>query len=172
MKDPGDLYGSWLIPATYLNSMLQCGPHANPWLEHALINCLPPEVFDAWKNRLVFLSTTRSDAFRVAKTLRETRELIVLSERIIPRGPLSEDHPDVRYFMFAALHEVVHAIKQHRPPTEITSAENEAQEDEANTWALGWYNEYVRQRNSPHLRELTMAEVEAAQAKSRAAMQQ
>lgn len=170
MTDPRELYTSWLRRGSYLNQMLECGPDANRWLEHALINCLPMDIFDEWKDALAFLSTVNRDAFRIARATREKRELIVISERIIPKGPLSEDNPRVRYFIFAALHEVAHAIKQHKPPNEISDEDNKAQENEADDLAYRWYNGYVRSRGNAHLPELTRVEVERAQAANRAAM--
>lgn len=153
-----------------LKDMLQAGTAANYWLEHALVNCVPTELFEEWKGKIVFLSASGSDAFRVAKVLRENGELIFLSERIIPKGALSEDDPRVRYFLFAALHEVVHVIKQHKPPNEISKEENDAQEAEANDTALEWYNDYVRCLKNPHLGELTKQEIASIQEHNQQAM--
>jgi hypothetical protein len=61
------------------------------------------------------------------KALRERRELIFLSKHIAPSPGMNEADPVVRYFMFACLHETVHAIKQHRPPNEITAEQSQAQ---------------------------------------------
>jgi hypothetical protein len=146
--------------------MLQCGGRANGWLEHALKDCLPTEIFDEWKDKLAFLSTANSDAFRIAKKIREERELIFISEHIIPPNGVAEDHPDVRYFVFAALHEVVHAIKQHRPPNEISEEANKAQEAEADALAFEWFNAYIKRRKSAHLKEFTREELEAAKKKN------
>ena len=83
---------------------------------------------------------------------------------------MSEAHPVVRYFMFVCLHETVHAIKQHRPPNEITPEENQAQESEADRLALQWINDYLRERNNPHMPLLTSEEIERAQARNQELM--
>lgn len=166
MADPQELYRPWQINGTYFNRMLQCGPRASYWLEHALKDCLPIDILDAWKAKLAFLSTTNSDAFRIAKATRENRELIFISERIIPPKRASEDHPDIRYFVFVALHEVVHAIKQHKPPNEISEAENSAQEIEADTLAFDWYNTYLKSKKNPHLPEFTKQDLDKSTEKN------
>jgi hypothetical protein len=167
MTDPYELYRPWMINGTYFNRMLQCGARANNWLEHALIKCAPREIFDEWKDKITFLSTANSDAFRIAKRTREERELIFVSEHIIPPHGVSEDHADVRYLIFVALHEFVHVIKQHQPPNEISEEANNAQEAEANDLAFEWFNGYIETLNHPDVPEFTEAELVAAQKKNK-----
>jgi hypothetical protein len=158
-----------MIAETYFSRMLQCGADANSLLEHVLIYYFPRQLLDEWKDRLVFLSGARADAFRVGKKLREEREIIVISERIIPKGGgVAEDDPGRRYFVFAALHELAHVVRQHKPPNEITADENRAQEAEADELAFGWFNAYIRRRKHPDLGEFTRKELNAAIAKSQA----
>jgi len=83
---------------------------------------------------------------------------------------MNEADPVVRYFMFVCLHETVHAIKQHRPPNEISAEENEAQESEADRLALQWINDYLKERNHPDMPPLTREEIERAQARNRELM--
>lgn len=171
MTNPQELYRPWLINGTYFNRMLQCGPRGNSWLEHALKNCLPVEIFDEWKERLAFLSTASSDAFRIARKTRLERELIFISEHIIPPSGAAEDHPDVRYCIFAALHEIVHVIKQHQPPNEILEKANKAQEEEADTLAFEWFNAYITRVNNSHLKEFTRQELDEATKKNAVKLQ-
>jgi hypothetical protein len=58
-------------------------------------------------------------------------------------------------------------IKQHKPPVEITEAENAAQEAEADELAFTWINDYLRERNHPDLPLLTPEEIAKAKARSR-----
>ncbi len=162
MTEPKELYRPWMINGTYFNRMLQCGARANGWLEHALTEFLPMDILDEWKDKLAFVSTANSDAYRIAKRTREERELIFISEHIIPPRNAAEDHSDVRYFVFVALHETVHAIRQHKPPNEISAEANTAQEREADALAFEWFNAYVARKNNRHFKNFTAQELEAA----------
>jgi len=170
MVTGGELYRSSLIRGTVFSKMLQCSSDSNYWLEHALTNCLPYEILEEWQDGIAYISAEQLDAFRINKALRESRELIFLSEHIAPFPGMNEADPIVRYFMFVCLHETVHAIKQHRPPNEITPEENEAQELEADQLALQWINDYLKERNHPDMPPLTRAEIERAQARNRELM--
>jgi len=147
--------------------MFQCGEEANFWLRLAITEGLPADLIIEWHAKLTFISAFGRDGFRINKKLRESSELVFLAEHIIPSGQMSEDHPVVRYFMFAALHEAAHAIKQHRPPNEISIEENQAQEDEADALAFDWFNEYIAKRGNKYLLPLTEEEVEKAQERNR-----
>jgi hypothetical protein len=159
-----------MISGTVFNRMLQCSPDSNNWLEDALTNCLPYEVLEQWQDRIAYISAEQRDAFRINRALRESRELIFLSERIAPLPGMNEADPIVRYFKFVCLHETVHAVKQHRPPNEITHEENAAQEAEADRLALQWINDYLKERNHRDMPPLTDDEIERAQARNRALM--
>jgi Zn-dependent peptidase ImmA (M78 family) len=165
-----ELYRPWMIAGTVFSRMLQCSQHSNDWLEHALTRCLPYEILEQWQDRIAYISAEQRDAFRINKALRESRELIFLSEHIAPSQGMNEADPIVRYFIFVCLHETVHAIKQHRPPNEITPKENEAQEAEADQLALEWINSYLKEMNHPDMPLLTKEEIERAQARNRALM--
>jgi len=83
-----------------------------------------------------------------------------------------EGQPDVRYFIFVVLHEVVHAVKRHQSPLYdcLTQAEKEAQEREADDLALKWFNTHIAALGNPHLQPLTRMDIDEAQERSRAAM--
>ena len=166
----GEIYRPWMIAGTVFSRMFQCSPQSNNWLEHTLTHCLPYEVLKQWQDRIAYISTELRDAFRINKALRESRELIFLSEHIVPSQGMNEADPIVRYFMFVCLHETVHAIEQHRPPNEITPAQNSAQEDEADRLAFQWINDYLKERNHPQMPPLTEDEIKRAQARNKALM--
>ena len=108
---------SWHNPANPLYKLLQgCKKPCGSWVYHAL-KYLPPELFAEWKDKLAFYSTTGRDACHVSLSISQEREIILLSERIVPSdGNLAA----ARYFIFAVLHEVAHAVRKHEPPAEIT----------------------------------------------------
>ena len=167
MATGSELYRPWMIAGTVFSRMLQCSAEANNWLEHTLTHCLPCHLLEEWQDRIAYISAEQRDAFRINKALRESCELIFLSEHIAPSPGMNEADPIVRYFMFVCLHETVHAIKQHRPPNEISREENECQESEADRLALQWINGYLEERNHPDMPPLTEKEIESAQARNR-----
>ena len=163
-----NLYNSSLRDGSYFNSMLDCGDNHNWWLEVAL-KYLPINVLNENKERFLFTSTATRDACRVARHPCQSREIILLSERILP-GALVRDetHPKARYFIYVVLHEVAHAIRNHKSPKfdRLTHEEYEAQEQEADDLAMKWFNEHVAERGNKHLLTITNVEIEAAQAKN------
>lgn len=164
MTDPDELYRSWRSEGSYLNAMLDCGDFYNGWVEIAL-GYLPIEVFDEQKENLVFVSTAQRDGCRLARKNCEDREVILLSERVLPKSRAKEDDSNVRYFIFVLLHEVVHAIKKHKSPKfdSLSDADNQAQETEADSLALEWFNQHIAALNSPYMKPLTVEEIEVAQ---------
>ena len=146
--------------------MIDAGAAASQSIKDALA-CIPDDIWIEWKDRLAFICKDDADACRLTHSFCNDREIIVLSERIIPRGPLCEDHLLVRYFNYIVLHEVAHAVCNHKPPHEIGGKEGGAdkeQEKEADTLACGWLNEYFTKRKCP-----TFSAEELAQSKARAA---
>jgi hypothetical protein len=73
--------------------------------------------------------------------------------------------------MFVVLHEIAHAYRAHRPPSDISAEENQAREDEANARAFQWFNDAIRPRQLPHLPEFTQEELERTQTQTRAQME-
>ena len=161
-----------MIEGSYFNQMLDCGDRYNQWVQYAL-EYLPQAVLDEHKENLVFISTAQRDACRVARHYCENREVILLSDRILPKQGANEGHTEVRYFIFTVLHEVVHAIKKHRSPKfdNLTAEENQAQEDEADKIAFEWFNEHIKERNNPYLKAITKEEINAMQAKNQTLME-
>jgi hypothetical protein len=72
--------------------------------------------------------------------------------------------------MFACLHETVHAIKQQRPPNEISLEEMKCRNAEADRLALQWINDYRKERDHPDMPLLTQDEIERAQTRNRELM--
>lgn len=171
MMEDDPLYQSWMIDGTSFNRMLDCGDRYNQWVQNAL-EYLPRNVLDEHKDRLAFLAMAHRDGCRVARVLRENRGIIILSEHILPKAGAAEGQADVRYFIYTVLHEVVHAVKQHRSPLydSLTPKEVAAQESEADDLALKWFNDHISALGNPHLPPLTREDVDAAQARSRATM--
>jgi hypothetical protein len=167
-----DLYASSIIKGTYFNAMLDCGRDHNWWLELAL-KYLPEDVFDQHKESFLFTSTATRDACRVARHYCQTREIILISERILPgKNIKGETDSRARYFIYVVLHEVAHAIKKHKSPIfdNLTRDEFEAQEKEAYELAMAWFNDHVQKRNNQILLPITKEEIEAAQDKNQELM--
>jgi hypothetical protein len=161
-----------MIEGSYFNQMLDCGTYYNEWVQHAL-SYLPEAVLDEHKDGLVFISTAQRDGCRMARGYCDTREVILLSERILPKHGAEEGQPEVRYFIYVVLHEVAHAIKKHKSPKldNLTEQENLTQEDEADAMAMEWFNEHVKAHNNPFLKPITRQEVNEAQRKNIALME-
>lgn len=172
MTDTEKLYESWMIPGSFLNEMLDCGDRYNHWVEIAL-EYLPQTVFEENKEKLVFVSTAQRDGCRIARHYCENREVILLSERILPKQGANEGQPKVRYFIYVVLHEVAHATRKHKSPKfdGLTPEENEAQEAEANALALEWFNEHIKMRNNEFLKPITREEVQQAEKKNQDLME-
>jgi hypothetical protein len=167
-----ELYTSWIVRGSYFNQILNCGPKYNDWAEHAL-RCVPPAILWEYRDKLAVIGAGAMDACRVAPALRKNRELIVLSERIFPKKGANEGDSKVRYFIFVVLHEIAHVIKNHRSPLldNLTEEENEAQEKEAETLAISWFNAYIKERNNPYLKSITTDEIAEAKARNQELME-
>ena len=148
---------------------LDCGEIASHWVEHA-ITYLPSDIRRTYANKFAFVCTAQSDAKRLTHEFREGREIIVLSERIVPADQSDESSRDVRYFIFVVLHEVAHAISQDRSPNLISPEENVEQEKRANCLAFRWMNDHLRARNISSLPEFSAEELGEAQSKTRLMM--
>lgn len=149
----------------YFDAVLACGYRHNRWLEIAL-KYLPEELFDNTSKGFLFTSTVTRDACRVARHFCQTREIILISERILPSQNVSDEtNPKARYFIYTVLHEIAHAVKAHSSPflDNLTNEEGEAQEKEADDLAVKWFNEHVTKRNNRHLLPITEEEIKKAQ---------
>ena len=148
---------------------LNCGRDGDLWVRHAL-DCVPDDIWNAHGERFAFISTTDSDGRRLGPMAHEGKHVIVLSERVIPHGSMSEDHPTVRHLYFIVLHEVAHAVRDHQPPNEITPEANQAQAEEANALAFEWFNACLAKKAASGQTLYTQEELNAAQAASQERM--
>lgn len=173
MIDPNKLYESYIREGSYFNLMLDCGGKYNQWVQNALFY-LPPDILDEHKENLVFLTTADTDGCRVARHYCESREVILLSERILPKQHANERQSEVRYFIYVVLHEIAHAIKKHRSPKfdKLDLDEKQAQEDEADRLALEWFNQHIEDLDNPYLMPLTKEDVEMEQKKQQVVREQ
>jgi hypothetical protein len=150
--------------------LIDCGgDYANAAVRSALENYLPADVLSAFDGRLVFVSTGDVDGVRLTKSFCRDRDVIVLSERIMPvRSDDEEFHPGYRYFIFVVLREVAHACRDHLSPLsdDLTAAQVESQSREADELALKWFNEHAS--TTLFQPPLTIAEVEELREKARA----
>ena len=114
------------------------------------------------------------DGCRVARHYCENREVILLSERILPKEHVNERQSEVRYFIYVVLHEVAHAIKKHKSPKfdKLNHDEKQAQEDEADRLALEWFNQHIEYLGNPHLKPLTNEDVKMEQKKQEVVREQ
>jgi hypothetical protein len=150
--------------------LIDCGvDYSNAAVRSVLEDYLPPDVLSAFDGRLAFVSTTVVDGVRLTKSFCRDRDVIVLSERIIPvKSGDEEFHPDYRYFIFVVLREIAHACKDHLSPPwdDLTAAQVETQTREADELALKWFNEHAS--TTLFQPPLTVAEVEELREKARA----
>jgi hypothetical protein len=142
------------------NIIISCGSKYDPWVRYVL-KYLPSNILREFGDKLAFFSTAEKDACRVARAICEQHEIILLSERILPAGG---DDSKERYFVFAVLHEIAHAVKQHLSPLldRLTQEEIAAQEKEADDLALSWFNDYVEDNKHLNIERLTLEEIEKA----------
>lgn len=154
------LYDSHIRKGSYFNKIIQCGFKYNKWIEEAL-KCVPFNILNEHRDSLYIISPSEMDACRISREICEQREIIVISDRLMPKEREDSASTSVRYLMFVVLHEIVHAVKKHKPPNTITEQEIEAQEKEANEIALQWYNNnYVNKQYNNILQPLSIGEIE------------
>jgi hypothetical protein len=150
--------------------LIDCGgDYANAAVRSVLEDYLPPDVLSAFDGRLALVSTGDVDGVRLAKSFCRDRDVIVLSERIIPvKSGDEEFHPGYRYFIFVVLREIAHACKDHLSPLsdDLTAAQLETQTREADELALNWFNEHAS--TTLFQPPITMAEIEELREKTRA----
>jgi hypothetical protein len=149
-----------MCEGSYFNKMFHAGNLYNQWLEIAL-GYLPDDILDQFKGNLLIISNTQRDACRLPRSLAKDREIIFLSERIMPKQGGDSGQPKARYFIFCVLHEIAHALRNHLSPMwdNLTKAENDKQEAEADELALAWFNARVRAVANPYEPEMTKEEI-------------
>ena len=145
------------------NAVLDCGYMHNRWLEIAL-EYLPKDLIENTQEELLFTSTSTRDACRVARYYCKNREIILISERILPGLNVQyQTDPKARYFIYAVLHEIAHAIRKHKSPSldDLSLEESEKQEEEADELAMKWFNDHVEKLSD--LPPITREEIKVAQ---------
>jgi hypothetical protein len=151
--------------------LIDCGgDYANAAVRSVLEDYLPPDVLGAFAGRLAFVSTTGVDGVRLTRSFCRDRDVIVLSERILPvKSGDEEFHPGYRYFIFVVLREIAHACKDHLSALsdDLTAAQLETQTREANELALKWFNEHAS--TTLFQPPITIAEVEELSSKVQSA---
>ena len=77
--------------------LIECGDdYANAAVRSALENYLPADVLSAFDGRLALVSTGNVDGVRLTKSFCRDRDVIVLSERILPvKSGDEEFHPAI-----------------------------------------------------------------------------
>ncbi|HEX6437717.1 MAG TPA: hypothetical protein VF182_11340 [Candidatus Binatia bacterium] len=142
--------------------LIDCGgDYANAAVRSVLENYLPSDVLGAFDGRLAFVSTGDAGGVRLTKSFCRDRDVIVLSERILPvKSGDEEFHPGYRYFIFVVLREIARACKDHLSPLsdDLTAAQLETQTREADELALNWFNEHAS--TTLFQPPITIAEVE------------
>jgi hypothetical protein len=150
--------------------LIDCGgAYANAAVRSVLENYLPSDVLSAFDGRLAFVSTLGVDGVRLTKSFCRDRDVIVLSERIIPVTSEDEEfHPVYRYFIFVVLREIAHACKEHVSPysNDLTAPQVESQTREAEELALKWFNEHAS--TTLFQPPITITEIEETRGKARA----
>lgn len=147
-----------------------CGPWA-PYVRQIVEDVVPEDVLEEFGDRLFFMVSGSRDGVRLGTYVRTHYEVVILSEHILPgRTQLEEDNPVMRYFMYAILHEVAHAVRGHRSIAfdGISRQQNEAQEREADGLAMEWFNKRAVELNTP---PMTEAELAVHQERNQTAMQ-
>jgi hypothetical protein len=162
MTEHPELYCSYITKGSYFYYMLNCGPDYNRWVEIAL-TYIPQKILWKYRCKLAFFGSGAMDACRISPQLRQKREIILLSERIFPKKGADEGVQKTRYFIFVVLHEVAHAIKNHRT-NNLTKDESFIQEKEADELAIAWFNGHVAERNNPYLKTLNFNEINRTKA--------
>ena len=149
--------------------LIDCGgDYANAAVRSVLENYLPSDVLSAFDGRLAFVSTGDAGGVRLTTSFCRDRDVIVLSERILPvKSGDEEFHPGYRYFIFVVLREIARACKDHLSPLsdDLTAAQLETQTREADELAMNWFNEHAS--TTLFQPPMTIAEVDELSKKAR-----
>jgi hypothetical protein len=138
-----------------------CSSVAETNITHA-IQCIPLNEID--EMNFLFVCIDSSDARRLVMENYQNFEIVIISEFVVPRTWRTEDEWSKRYFNFVVLHEVAHALLQHKSPNQITLDENSTQENDADVLAMRWLNEYFQHKK---MAQFTEQELDIAQKKIR-----
>jgi hypothetical protein len=127
------------------------------------LSYLPQHIREEWWGRIAFVCPNNSDGKRLTQWFRKDREIIVLSEHIVPSSFSGETDTAVRYFIFVVLHEIAHAISNDKSETELSNENYRRQEARADSFALEWFNNYIDAKSNSGLPRLTIEEIKQAQ---------
>jgi hypothetical protein len=118
----------------------------------------------------VIVSVPEYIAVRLTKRFYDNRDIIVLSASLFPQEHgVKKTDEEFRFFAYTVLHEVAHALCNHKSQKldGLTREENEHQETEARALAIQWFNERIQKPDKKHHRTLTVKEIENMEAKRR-----
>lgn len=114
------------------------------------IGYLPLDIVEQWpKQKVAIITMFDRLGLRVAKELREDRELVFLSERVFPRNGVPETDQIYVHFIFVVLHEIAHIYLDH--PQVMPKEERDPYEDAAHNQAKEWYDQHARKIGLPEL---------------------
>lgn len=138
--------------------MLYCGIY-NTKVQNAL-KYLPDDIYDKINGKIA-ITFLNGDACRLAQKICNHDEIIILSPWIfsyIPAGSCEIDN-EYKYFIFCILHEIAHVVCKHSPPDELSGKKIKDQEDEADEYAIKWFNSFVLERSKKGLIRITIKEI-------------
>ena len=156
MSFPGKVTGGNLTAWLDLN---------DDWVNRCLLDVLkllPDAVCKGKILGFAFLSMTDRFGLRVARKYCDTCEIILISEKIFPERTFHLSDPKSRFFTFVVLHEIAHAVEQHKSKyfDELPDDVDKKQESDAEAFAIGWFNDHVV-KDKKHL-PITVEEIEKA----------
>lgn len=138
----------------YANSISENNVTQRKYLVTAL-QILPQDI-QKWVVQNVFYFSTYGKRYgsRMSRGLCEAKEIIYISEKIFPKM-FDLESIDTRFFVWLISHETAHAFRKHRCRIydSISESENDAQEREATTDAIGWFNDYASKNGITLLEE-------------------
>jgi len=128
------------------------------WIEIAL-GYLPEETLRTEGANLAIIGIGSIGGCRLPQQYRQ-REIVLLSDWIFPPAGNSEGDKAGQFFIITLLHEIAHAVFRHKSPLldKLTPEELQAQEDEADSMAIGWFNSHVEHRDNKYLKAISTEE--------------
>ena len=131
------------------------------WISTAL-EYLPDEVRSDKKFNVVIIALGQTGACRLSRQYVRF-EHIFLSDWIFPPLGASEEEQPGQFFISTVLHEIAHARCQHKSYKfdDLTAEQDCAQEEEADTLALKWFNQHVSLSDKEYLKKLEFRELRA-----------
>ena len=124
------------------------------WIKIAL-EYLPEEILRDEGGNLAIIGIGGIGACRLPQHYRD-REIVLLSDWVFPPAGHSEGDETGQFFIVTLLHEIAHAVCRHKSPSldKLSPEENQAQEAEADSLAIDWFNRHVEVRNNKYLKPM------------------